>query len=70
MTVRPEKAPEKAGNVASFCKSLLETQLCTIRKIARAVGLLVSSFSGVTYGPIHYRDLENNNSSKGPQMGL
>ena len=57
MTVR--LAPEKAGNVASFCKSLLEAQSCTIREIARAVELMVLSFPGVTYGgPLHYRDLE------------
>ena len=57
MTVR--LTPEKAGNVASFCKSLLEAQSCTIREIARTVGLMESSFPGVTYGPLHYRDLEN-----------
>ena len=57
MTVR--RTSEKASNVASFCKSLLEAQSCTIREISRAVGLMVSSFPGVTYGLLHYRDLEN-----------
>ena len=57
MTVR--LTPEKAGNVASFCRSILEAQSCTIREIARAVGLMVLSFPGVTYGPLRYRDLEN-----------
>ena len=64
MTVR--LTPEEASNVASFCKSLLEAQSCTVREIARAVGLMVSSFPGVTYGPWRYRDLENDNGSNGP----
>ena len=68
MTVR--LTPERASNVTSFCKSLLEAQSFTIRETARAVGLMVSSFPWVTYGPFHYRDLENDNGSKGPQMGL
>ena len=63
MTVR--LTPEEASNVASFCKSLLEAQSCTIREIARAVGLMVPSFRWVTYGPLNYRDLENDNCSKG-----
>ena len=28
------------------------------------------NFPRVTYGALHYRDLENDNCSKGPQMGL
>ena len=59
MTVR--LTSEKASNVASFCKSLLEAQSLKlleaqslklpVREIARAQDLMVSSFPGVTKGP-------------------
>ena len=50
--------------------TILEVQSCTIRKIARAVGLMLLNFPAVTSGPLHYRELDNDNGSKGPQMGL
>ena len=40
------------------CKSLLEKNRAKIREVARIIGQIVSSFSAVDFGPLHYRVLE------------
>ena len=52
--------PEKADIVRSKCHSLVQIQgPAQIREVASVVGLMVSSFAGVYYGPLFYRSLEN-----------
>ena len=52
--------PEKADIVRSKCHSLVQIQgPAQIREVASVVGLMVSSFAGVYYGPLFHRSLEN-----------
>jgi hypothetical protein len=51
--------PSKSAKLAQACQSLLGKKSLTIREVASVVGLMVSSFPGVRYGPLFYRSLEN-----------
>lgn len=42
----------------SECVKLRNKNIATIREVARVIGLIVASFSGVEYGPLFYRELE------------
>ncbi|XP_067682740.1 uncharacterized protein [Haliotis asinina] len=56
MTIR--LAPEKAQRVKLECSVLSDKQYARIQEVAHVIGLLVSSFPGVQYGQLHYRELE------------
>ena len=44
----------------SACTSLLhKSNRVSIRDVSRVIGLLVSSFPGVMFGPLYYRALEH-----------
>ena len=58
MTVRPNA--EKKCKITDTCKALLAKNGGTIREVASAIGLIVSCFPGVAYGPLYYRELEAN----------
>ena len=49
---------EKVFLIVQECLNLSKKSYETIRKVARVIGLLVSTFSAVEYGPLHYRELE------------
>ena len=49
----------KADKVKLAIQSLLKQNSPVIREVASVVGLMVSSFPGVRYGPLFYRALEN-----------
>ena len=51
----PEETKLKIKNE---CMSLQNQNEASIRVVARVVGLLVSTFSAVEFGPLHYRELE------------
>ena len=44
--------------IVQECRSLSRKSYETIRKVARVLGLLVSTFSALEYGPLHYREIE------------
>jgi len=50
---------EKSDKVKLAIQSLLNKSSPVIREVASVVGLMVSSFPGVRYGPLFYRTLEN-----------
>ncbi|XP_044179688.1 uncharacterized protein LOC122961167 [Acropora millepora] len=50
---------EKASTIKIECESALQVRKITIRQVARILGLLVSCFPGVMWGPLHYRQLES-----------
>ena len=41
--------------VKTSCQQVLLSPYPPIREVARVLGLLISSFPGVMYGPLHYR---------------
>lgn len=45
------------------CSELLSKVNMTIHDLAEVIGLLVSSFPGVLYGPPFYRHLENDRTT-------
>ena len=49
---------EKIGKLQSICAKLIKAQKTTIREVSRALGYMVSSFPGVMYGPLYFRQLE------------
>lgn len=52
----------KKERLVNMCTKLLRKQSITIRMLAEVIGTLVSSFPGVMYGPLFYRQLEDNKS--------
>lgn len=57
------------------CKKLLEKGQSSIQNLAEVIGLIVSSFPGVEYGPLYYRSLEQDKTqalreNKGNFSGL
>ena len=53
----------KAQTLQIACRTLLEHPSPTIREVARVIGKIVSSFPGVLYGPLHYRQLEHDKTT-------
>lgn len=49
---------DKIDSIVQECKVLLKKQEATIREVAKVIGILVSVFQAVEYGPLHYRNLE------------
>ena len=56
MTVKVTE--ERAQNVKKSTKELMERKSFTIRELAKVIGQIVSCFPGVKYGPLFYRNLE------------
>ena len=44
--------------IVSACLQLSRVSVAKIREVARVIGLMVSTFSAVEYGPLYYRELE------------
>ena len=57
MTVTLTK--RKVDNLICKCKQILSESALTIRSVAELIGLMVSSVTGVEFGPLHYRFLES-----------
>ena len=49
---------EKISSIVQECKVLHNKSVSKIRDVARVIGLMISSFSAVEYGPLFYRQLE------------
>ena len=43
----------------NICFKLISTQFPSLQEIAEVIGILVSSFPGVAYGPLYYHGLLN-----------
>ena len=50
---------ERAEKVQKSCEKLLIETSWTIRDLAKVIGQIISCFPGVEYGPLFYRQLEN-----------
>jgi len=59
ITMSIKLTTEKASKIKLECESALQMRRITIRQVARILGLLVSCFPGVMWGPLHYRQLES-----------
>ena len=51
--------PAKSAKLIQACQNIMGKKSITIREVASVVGMMVSSFPGVRYGPLYYRSLEN-----------
>ena len=56
MTVKLTK--RKIDKLRHFALEVLKKDLIKIEELASLIGIIVSSFPGVEYGPLHYRSLE------------
>ena len=54
---------ERAGDIKEAAKRLLDKPNPTIRELAEVIGKFVAAFQGCVYGPLHYRQLENDKIS-------
>jgi hypothetical protein len=61
MTVTLPK--EKVDRIEDECLRLQTKNKTSIREVSRIIGILVSSFSPVDYGNLHYRILEKENKA-------
>lgn len=55
--------PEKALKLKQAATDLLNCKNPTIREVAKVLGLIVSSFPGIAYGPLHYHHLEQDKTT-------
>ena len=62
VTMTIKLTSDKKQKVMHACKTLQLTATHTIREVARVLGLIVSSFSAVMHGPLHYRQIEREKS--------
>ena len=60
MLVRP--TVEKQDAMIVLCNKLLKEEIFSIRSIAQILGKMVSLFPGSLYGPLHYRQVEQDKS--------
>ena len=49
---------EKVDRIKDECLRLQKKKKTSIREVSRIIGILISSFSAVDYGKLHYRILE------------
>ena len=49
---------EKKRSLRESCIDILDNPHITIRRLASVIGVITSSFPGVSLGPLHYRDME------------
>ena len=49
---------EKTQKIKEACQKLLQSPQPTIWEVARVIGMLIASFPGVMFGPLHYRHLD------------
>jgi len=49
---------EKKDNIKNECQKLLGCSYATIRVVSKVIGLVVSAFSSVELGKLHYREME------------
>ena len=49
---------DKRGRIASLTSQLLKNENLNIREVASLIGLLVSCFRGIQFGPLYYRYLD------------
>ena len=52
---------DKVFKLIQECTDFFYKKIEIIRQVARVLGLLVSSFSAVQYGPLYYKNIENSN---------
>ena len=52
----------KATKVKDVYFKLISTTFPSLQKLAEVIGIIVSGFPGVMYGPLHYRALESSKS--------
>ena len=50
--------PQKAHQVRAACEKIQSCERPTIREVARVTGCIMASFSAVTHGKLHYRNIE------------
>ncbi|CAB4030534.1 Transposon Tf2-6 poly [Paramuricea clavata] len=62
ITMTVSLTPEKARKLKAAVNHLLLRQRPCIREVAQVVGLIISSFPGVMYGPLHFRLTEHEKS--------
>ena len=55
---------EKIGKMISAFADILSKRKVNIRHLAEIIGLIVATFSGAEYGPLHYRILEIEKASQ------
>ena len=58
VTMKVTLTPERKLHLKSGCLKLITIRQCTIRELAKVIGMIVASFPAVKYGPLHYRQLE------------
>jgi hypothetical protein len=49
---------EKIDKIKTSCKTVIENHCITIRTLASLIGLIIHAFNAVSYGQLHYRNLE------------
>ena len=54
---------EKVFRIKEQCSRLVCSATMSIQELAEVIGLLVSSFPGVLYGPLFYRHLEHDKAT-------
>ena len=58
VTMTIKLTAEKSIALQALCQKILSQKYISIRELARIIGKLVSSFPGVMYGPLYYRNLD------------
>ena len=57
-TMKVTLTQERKTNIKTGCSKLIIKSRCSIRELAKVIGMIVASFPAVKHGPLHYRQLE------------
>ena len=63
VTMTRKLTDEKKLKIKKACKTLQRQSQYTIREVAKVIGLLVSNFTAIMYGPLYYKALERDKST-------
>ena len=62
ISIRVILSAERNSGIKQSCCEPLAKQIPIIRNVAKVISLVVPSFPGVTYGPLHYNSSEMDNT--------
>lgn len=63
VTMTVQLTESRKQKVKNACLNLVTKETCTVQNVAEVIGLIVSSFPGVEYGPLNYGSLERDKSN-------
>ena len=63
VAMKVQLTQDRKSSIESLVQVLLNKQSCSIRELAKVIGMIISSFPAVKHGPMHYRKLDKDKTT-------